>query len=380
MRAVHCLGVAVALWMGACAHPVSLDASQLLDAASTSYVTFFLLDRRVSGDAAIDQRIRIAVESALADRGFVKTSPEEAQAVVVLHVATQAQRSRALFYDGWGGWQWRPATGDSPGLIDTYKAGTLVVDIFDAWTKQLIWSTQVDKGGSNGNSHAITTAINRMLGTVRGPATALVDRRPAPRPADVFERGMRIIFAESPAVLIRIDGEPRYDAVADTDLERIANSSALILRDESGMHYLRLGEVWLESYDLMGRWTLAGLVPDGADAVLEPQASRRQAESRSTKPRSGPTPTVFISTTPAELIVTNGRPEYVAVEGTPLLHLKNTTATVYREPTDQQLYVRVATGWFRAWTTEGPWEAVSAGDLPADLASQGDRADRVSGD
>jgi hypothetical protein len=89
---------------------------------------------------------------------------------------------------------------------------------------------------------------------------------------------------------------------------------------------------------------------------------------------------VFISTTPAELIVTNGRPEYVAVEGTPLLHLKNTTATVYREPTDQQLYVRVATGWFRAWTTEGPWEAVSAGDLPADLASQGDRADPVSGD
>jgi hypothetical protein len=80
-------------------------------------------------------------------------------------------------------------------------------------------------------------------------------------------------------------------------------------------------------------------------------------------------PVVCVSTTPAELIVTDGEPEYAPFNSTPLLYIRNTTGRVFREPTDQELYVRVPSGWFRAWTTNGPWEPVPEDKLPADLAA-----------
>jgi hypothetical protein len=46
----------------------------------------------------------------------------------------------------------------------------------------------------------------------------------------------------------------------------------------------------------------------------------------------------------------------------------NTNDDVFREPTDQELYVLVAGRWFRSWKTDGPWQAVATGDLPADFA------------
>jgi hypothetical protein len=78
---------------------------------------------------------------------------------------------------------------------------------------------------------------------------------------------------------------------------------------------------------------------------------------------------VHVSTTPTVLIVTNGEPEFAPVEGSKLLYMKNTTSRVYQEPTDQELYVHVSDQWYRAWTESGPWQHVSAGDVPADLMS-----------
>src|ERR671924_254924 len=71
---------------------------------------------------------------------------------------------------------------------------------------------------------------------------------------------------------------------------------------------------------------------------------------------------------PAALIETDGEPQFVPVNATALLRVKNTTAVVFKEPTDQEIYVRLPQGWFRAWTTNGPWERVPNNALPADLA------------
>jgi len=49
--------------------------------------------------------------------------------------------------------------------------------------------------------------------------------------------------------------------------------------------------------------------------------------------------------------------------------MKNTTARVLEEPTDQELYVLVSDDWYRAWTESGPWQHVAAQDLPADISS-----------
>ena len=53
---------------------------------------------------------------------------------------TKTQRTLDTFYNGLGGgWRFGGGFGDATTTVDTYKVGTLVVDLFDAKTKKLIW-------------------------------------------------------------------------------------------------------------------------------------------------------------------------------------------------------------------------------------------------
>lgn len=61
------------------------------------------------------------------------------------------------------------------------------------------------------------------------------------------------------------------------------------------------------------------------------------------------------------LIVTDDRPPFAQLAGTSILYLKNTSSHVFREPTNHELYVFISAEWYRAWTTDGPWERLSKG-------------------
>jgi hypothetical protein len=73
---------------------------------------------------------------------------------------TKDHQTLNTFYDDFGGsgWGWRGwggvGFGDSTTTTETYRVGTLVVDLFDAKTKQLVWrgsasDTLSDKSGKN---------------------------------------------------------------------------------------------------------------------------------------------------------------------------------------------------------------------------------------
>jgi hypothetical protein len=184
----------------------------------------------------------------------------------------------------------------------------------------------------------------------------------------------QIFFAESPALLILIDGDPIYRPVEGTDLERIANTRALIVRDPVGIHYLKVLDGWMESYTLTGDWSPSGVPPGGTEA-LEPAADAKIVDlvagsgAQAVAGLVTQPPAIFIATSAAELIVTDGPPRYRTIAGTSLEYLANTTAKVFREPTDQELYLLVNERWMRAWTTDGPWQFVPVDELPADIAA-----------
>jgi hypothetical protein len=351
--ALTMIGVAPAHASGAHATPPS------------AYVTFFVLEGNAPERADLDSQIKARIEMALADKGLVETSPQDAEAVLVIHTATRAKHSRAALYDGWGGWQWRD---DAHARSDDYKPGTLVIDLFDAWSKQLVWHGESSPLLPNSSEHRDLKAVSTIFRTFPEPPADAVARRrgDAGRPADA-DRLMHVLFSSSPAVLVRIDGQPIYQSVPDTGLQRIVNTMAFIVRDEAGMHYLRIGNTWMETYDVTSTWSMAGMVPDGAERALRLWTADGHhdpfASSRS------PVRVVYASTTPAELVITNGEPEYEPMSGTSLLHIANTTASVFKEPTDHELYVQTANGWFRAWTAAGPWQPVATNQLPADLAA-----------
>lgn len=88
-------------------------------------------------------RIKGAVTAALAAKGWTQVDSGGDVSIVAMEI-TRNQQTLNTLYDGFGGgWGWRRFGGGGFGEVttttETYKVGTVVVDLFDAKTKQLIW-------------------------------------------------------------------------------------------------------------------------------------------------------------------------------------------------------------------------------------------------
>jgi hypothetical protein len=188
----------------------------------------------------------------------------------------------------------------------------------------------------------------------------------------------RILFSTRPAVLVYVNGLPAWRPVLGTTLERVINTRALLLRDQSGQCYLHLFDGYLQAPSLDGPWTIAGSAPAGAGAAEkialdagqsdllrgEPNATTHALPSLST----GLTPAIFVATKPSELITFTGQPDFAPIPGTGLLYAVNTSANVFKLLTDQQLYVLISGRWYRAPALNGPWTFVPGNQLPHDFA------------
>jgi hypothetical protein len=92
-----------------------------------------------------EKRISDEIQQTLTEKGWAKADANP-DAIVVLHGATEKQKSLNTFYSGmggYGGYGWRGWGGGGMGTATTttseYLVGTLVVDIFDAKSKQLMF-------------------------------------------------------------------------------------------------------------------------------------------------------------------------------------------------------------------------------------------------
>jgi hypothetical protein len=184
----------------------------------------------------------------------------------------------------------------------------------------------------------------------------------------------RILFSARPAVLVLVDGTPVERRVPGTDLLRVVNTRALLLRDEKASRYfLSVSDRWLEAPSLDGPWALARSIPAGAAAAKETATAEKQVDLSQDAEvarllAAGEVPLVVVSTGPAELIETSGEPALVPVPGTNLLWVRNTNADVFVDAATNETYVLVSGRWFRAPSRAGPWTFVASRDLPPDFA------------
>jgi hypothetical protein len=95
------------------------------------------------GNPITEKRVQAEIEQELETKGWKKAADEKsADAVVVLHGATQVKKDLNTFYSGMGGYGyrgWGGGMGSAQTTVSEYKVGTLVVDIFDAKSKNLIY-------------------------------------------------------------------------------------------------------------------------------------------------------------------------------------------------------------------------------------------------
>jgi len=121
-------------------------------------------------DALDVDRVKSAVNAALAAKGWSQLDSGGDVSIIAVET-TQNQQSLNTFYDGFGGgWGWRRfgggGIGEATTTTETYKVGTLVVDLFDTKTKQLLWrgtSSDTLSNNSDKNIKNLDKGVEKMF-------------------------------------------------------------------------------------------------------------------------------------------------------------------------------------------------------------------------
>jgi hypothetical protein len=176
-----------------------------------------------------------------------------------------------------------------------------------------------------------------------------------------------IVVSDRPALLVLIDGAPRF--ADEAGVRRVINTRALLVSDR-GSFYLWVGDRWLRARAVEGPYAEARDVP----AALE-QARGRLSTAQAVDLYGDETERmrqglrVIVATKPTELIETAGAPIYARIEGTTLSWVRNTDADVLRDDATGETYVLLSGRWFRAPSLSGPWTYVPRRELPRTFAN-----------
>ncbi len=174
----------------------------------------------------------------------------------------------------------------------------------------------------------------------------------------------KIIYVTHPAVLITIDGDPELRKIENSNLMRVINTPFyIVLEPTSKNYYLKGSDGWFAARDIMGPWQNEPKPPPSVLAAASSEFNDKDKEKS-----DGSMPQIVVTTTPAELIITDGEPKYKPVSGTSLLSVSNTESDLFMEIETQKYFVLISGRWFSSASLTGSWSFVSADKLPADFA------------
>jgi hypothetical protein len=116
-------------------------------------------------DPLFVDRIKNSVNAVLAAKGWTQVGSGGDVSIVAIQI-TRNQQTLNTFYDGFGrGWRWG-GFGEATTTTETYKVGTLVVDLFDTKTKKLIWrgvSSDTLSNNSDKNIKNLDKGVEKMF-------------------------------------------------------------------------------------------------------------------------------------------------------------------------------------------------------------------------
>jgi len=141
----------------AAAQDVKIDFDKAYDFSGPK--TYAISIGTTWGNDLSQRRVLAEVDQEITSKGWKKVDAAQANVVVVIHGATQTKRSANTFYSGMGGYGYRyggfGGTGSAQTVVSEYAVGTLVVDMFDAKTKNLVFrGTAEDEISDNAEKNA----------------------------------------------------------------------------------------------------------------------------------------------------------------------------------------------------------------------------------
>jgi hypothetical protein len=207
---------------------------------------------------------------------------------------------------------------------------------------------------------------------------AVAQAESAPQQAVSVKNDVPKIFVSSePAILVQVDGPPVLRQVPGHGWLRVINTYAVILFNQSlGTYYLHAVRTWFQASALDGPWTVA-VQPASLKTMLGTLTKGEQVNTLDhvgqyvdQSAADGIYPTIYLSTVPAELIMTRGAPSYEPIAGTSLLDVSNTDDNLIVDPATGLTYVLISGRWFQTPSlATGPWTYVPNDKLPAGFAA-----------
>jgi hypothetical protein len=147
------LGMGLILAAGCAGQHVSTDYSPSTSFSQYRTYALVLPPDSAAAQQLLDQRVSNAVQAQLASKGLTPTDRQNADLYVGYGVVDKTHKQVYTSRDGWGwgggGWGWRyyrwgaPWPMNTTRQIETYTDGTVVVNLIDAKTKNVVWQGQV---------------------------------------------------------------------------------------------------------------------------------------------------------------------------------------------------------------------------------------------
>ena len=179
----------------------------------------------------------------------------------------------------------------------------------------------------------------------------------------------KIFHSQKPAILVIFIGDPQLQSVIKEKNElmfAVNTNWDVFYETTEKQYYLLDGDSWMTTMDAVkGPWTPAANLPTGLSSLPEDDNWSDVRKHIPGLEAKNP-PVVFVATEPAEMILTDGAPNYSPIPDTKLLRVTNSDSIVFLNSGDNKHYFLAAGRWFRSTNLEGPWKPASS-DLPADF-------------
>ena len=190
-----------------------------------------------------------------------------------------------------------------------------------------------------------------------------------------------IVYRDHPALLVTLDGEPILREIENTKYQAVINTPYPLIFDGQRTYYLNAArDVWYQSSQATGPWTFDPSPPtEIASLVNQEDVDQDQDEATgdSEPVTAQNAPEIIVTTRPAELIVSEGKPSFEPLVDD-LLVLANSQSDVFMHVSEQNYYVVLSGRWYFARALNGPWTYRPSDELPdafSNIPSESKQAD-----
>ena len=165
-----------------------------------------------------------------------------------------------------------------------------------------------------------------------------------------------------------MDGDPVLREIENSPLEAVINTPYPLIFDRNFYYLNAAKDVWYRADKATGPYQFVSKPPADIVAMVEASDSGAANTVATERITAANAPEIVVSTTPAELIVTEGPAAFVPLVDD-LLVLQNSDDDVFMHVSSQDFYIVRAGRWYRARSLDGPWNYQPADELPTAFAN-----------